>query len=175
MNNEAKGNALLVRELTWLSALIALQMILGRLEVGPNFVKFGFGFIATALIGYYYGPITGAIVGVVSDIVTHVIFPDPSGFFWGFTLSALVAGLIYGLVLHEKKITYWRALLVTVIVVVIVNTLMNTLWISMMMNFSFWKLLAPRLIKEVLTVIFQSIVIWLVLGWVDRSKFRRIK
>lgn len=175
MKNEARGNALLVRELTWLSALIALQMILGRLEIGPNFVKFGFGFIATALIGYYYGPVTGAIVGVVSDIVTHVIFPDPSGFFWGFTLSALIAGFIYGLVLYRKRITFWRVLLVTVLVVIIVNTLLNTLWISMMANQPFTFFLGPRLLKELITIPVQTIGLWLVLGWVDRSKFRRIK
>lgn len=175
MKNEANSNVLRVRELTWLAALIALQMILSRLEVGPNFMKFGVGFIATALIGYYFGPIMGAIVGVISDIVTHVIFPDPSGFFWGFTLSALVGGLIYGLVLYKKKITFVRSLVATLLVVIIVNTLMNTLWVSMLANVPFMVYLVPRLAKEAITIVVQTLGIWLILGWVDRSRFRRIK
>ncbi|MGR3741386.1 folate family ECF transporter S component [Companilactobacillus sp. DQM5] len=174
MNNSAKTNAFRVRELTWLAALIALQIILSKLTVGTSIVKVGFGFIATGLIGYYFGPIKATIAGMLTDIIANVVFPDPAGFFWGFTLSAGIAGFIYGLVLFQKKITFWRVLLVVTLIVVIINMFFTTLWISMMGAVPFSKLFLIRLPKELITLPIQTIILWLVLAWVDRSKFRRI-
>lgn len=182
MKNVAKTNSFHIRELTWLAVLIALQIILNKLTLGNNVVKVGFGSIATALIGYYFGPFKAFIAAVLSDIIANTIFPDPMGFFWGFTLSAGIAGMIYGLILYQKKITFWRMLLVVVLIVVIINMFFTTLWISMMGSSDiskipdlFIKMFFIRLPKELITIPIQTILLWLVLGWVDRSKFNRIK
>lgn len=164
----------LVRELTWLAALIALQMILGKLTIGNEIVKIGFGFVANALIGYYFGPYKAAIAGVAGDIISNTIFPSSGGFFWGFTLSALVTGIIYGFVLHKKEVTIWRVILVTALVIIIVDTLMNTYWISMMANAPFKVMFATRIIKEIITLPIQSTVLYMVLKWVDNSGFKSL-
>lgn len=164
----------LVRELTWLAALIALQMILGKLSIGNDIVKIGFGFVANALIGYYFGPFKAAIAGVAGDIISNTILPSSGGFFWGFTLSALVTGLIYGSILYKKEVTIWRVILVTVLIVVIIDTLMNTYWISIMANAPFKVMFATRIVKEIITIPIQATILYLVLRWVDNSRFKSL-
>ena len=48
---------LTTRTLTFGALLIAIQLCLSKLSVGPeNVVKVGLGFIGTAMIGYFLGP-----------------------------------------------------------------------------------------------------------------------
>lgn len=151
-------------EITWLAILLALQMVLGRIHVGPSFLKVGFGFIASALIGYYFGPWKSMLVGLISDIVTNFLFPD-GVFFWGFTLSAVVTGLIYGFLLYQKKPTMSRLLLTTVIAVVIVNLILNTWWVSILSQMSFQTLFWLRLGKELVFIPIQTIILVIIFKW----------
>lgn len=169
---EVRSSTLLTEEVAWLGALVALQMVLGRLTVGSDLIKIGFGFIATGLIGYYFGPFRAAIACVASDIVTNVVFPQPTGFFWGFTLSALVSGVIYGSILYRKKVTILRVAIAVFLIILIVNTLMNTYWISIIAHLPYKVLLVPRVIKEIITLPIQATILYMVLKWVDNSKFK---
>lgn len=151
-------------EITWLAILLALQMVLGRVHVGPSFLKVGFGFIASALIGYYFGPWKSMLVGLISDVVTNFLFPD-GVFFWGFTLSAVVTGLIYGFLLYQKKPTMSRLLLTTVIAVVIVNLILNTWWVSILSQMSFQTLFCLRLGKELVFIPIQTTILVIIFKW----------
>lgn len=151
-------------EITWLAILLALQMVLGRIHVGPSFLKVGFGFIASALIGYYFGPWKSMLVGLISDVVTNFLFPD-GVFFWGFTLSAVVTGLIYGFLLYQKKPTMSRLLLTTVIAVVIVNLILNTWWVSILSQMSFQTLFRLRLGKELVFIPIQTTILVIIFKW----------
>lgn len=151
-------------EITWLAILLTLQMVLGRVHVGPSFLKVGFGFIASALIGYYFGPLKSMLVGLISDVVTNFLFPD-GVFFWGFTLSAVVTGLIYGFLLYQKKPTMSRLLLTTVIAVVIVNLILNTWWVSILSQMSFQTLFWLRLGKELVFIPIQTTILVIIFKW----------
>lgn len=51
------GPRFTTKRLTLVGMLIALEVVLEKISIGdPTILKFGFGFIATALIGYYLGP-----------------------------------------------------------------------------------------------------------------------
>ncbi|MFC6322916.1 folate family ECF transporter S component [Companilactobacillus baiquanensis] len=163
-----------VHELTWMAILIALEMVLSRFSIGSNALQVGFSFVAMGLIGYYFGPYKAAIAMAIADIMKMVILPSSGGFFWGFTVSAIVGGIIYGFMLYNKKVTITRVLITTVLVVVIVNTLMNTWWIHMISNAPYWVLLTPRLIKEAISLVYQTGILYLVLKWISNSKFNKI-
>nr|WP_144841411.1 ECF transporter S component [Limosilactobacillus reuteri] len=54
------GPRFTTKNLTLAAMLVALQVILNKLSIGdPAVLKFSFGFIATALIGYCLGPWIG--------------------------------------------------------------------------------------------------------------------
>jgi len=154
--------------------LIALQMVLSKLSIGSNTLKVGFSFIAIGLLGYYFGPFKAAIANVLADVISNLLLPSGGGFFIGFTFSALVAGAIYGFMLYNRKVSVWRTFVTVLLITLIVNTGLNTLWIHMMTNVPFVTLLVPRLAKEAFSLVYQTGLLYIVLKWIDNSKFNKI-
>jgi len=172
--NNSRSSAISVQEVTWMALLIALQMVLSKLSVGSNTLKVGFSFIAIGLLGYYFGPIKAAAANVLADIISNVVLSPSGGFFIGFTFSALIAGAIYGFMLYNKKVTILRTFITVLLITVVVNTGMNTLWIHMMTNLPYMTLLIPRLAKEAFSLVYQTGLLYIVLKWIDNSKFSKI-
>lgn len=159
------------RALTDLAVLIALQLILSRLTIGPSFLKIGFSFVIIALIGYYFGPARSMLVGIVTDILGNILFPPQGGFFWGFTLSAALLGWLYGQFLYERPIRWWRLLAVTVVSLLVVNLGCNTLWVSFLTKISFKTLFWMRLWKELLFIPIQTGVLIGVFHWLKKHHY----
>ena len=172
--NSSKSTVVSVQEVTWMALLIALQMVLSKLSIGSNTLKVGFSFIAIGLLGYYFGPVKAAVANVLADIISNVVLPSAGGFFLGFTFSALIAGVIYGFMLYNHKVTVLRTFLTVLLITIIVNTGMNTLWIHMMTNVPYVALLVPRLAKEAFSLVYQTGLLYIVLKWIDNSKFNKI-
>ncbi|MFH5811771.1 folate family ECF transporter S component [Companilactobacillus sp. FL22-1] len=170
----SRSTSISVQEVTWMSLLIALQIVLSQLTFGSNILKVGFSFLSIGLLGYYFGPFKAALANVLADIISNVVLPSAGGFFIGFTFSALVAGLIYGLVLYNHKVTVLRTFLAVFLIVLIVNTGMNTVWIHMMTHVPYPALLVPRLPKEAFSLIYQTGILYIILKWIDSSKFSKI-
>lgn len=170
----SKSTVVSVQEVTWMALLIAMQMVLSKLSIGSNTLKVGFSFIAIGLLGYYFGPFKAAVANVLADVISNVVMPSSGGFFLGFTFSALVAGVIYGYMLYNHKVTILRTFITVLLITVIVNTGMNTLWIHMMTNVPYPALLIPRLTKEAFSLVYQTGLLYIVLKWIDNSKFNKI-
>lgn len=170
----SRSSVISVQEVTWMALLIALQMVLAKLSVGSNTLKVGFSFIAIGLLGYYFGPFKAAIANVLADVISNLLLPSGGGFFIGFTFSALVAGVIYGFMLYNHKVSVWRTFVTVLLITVIVNTGLNTLWIHMMTNVPYVTLLVPRLAKEAFSLVYQTGLLYIVLKWIDNSKFNKI-
>ncbi|GAB5057158.1 folate family ECF transporter S component [Companilactobacillus alimentarius] len=171
---DSRTKVVSVQEITWMALLIALQMVLGKLSIGSNTLKVGFSFIAIGLLGYYFGPFKAAVANVLADIISHTVMATGGSFFLGFTFSALVAGVIYGYMLYNHKVTVLRTFITVLLITVIVNTGLNTLWIHMMTNLPYVTLLVPRLTKGAFSLVYQTGLLFIVLRWIDNSKFNKI-
>ncbi|NVY95957.1 folate family ECF transporter S component [Lactobacillus sp. DCY120] len=159
-------------QLTWLAVLLALQLIFNRIKIGPtNVFQVGLGFIVTAIIGYYYGPAKSMLTGLASDVLGHILFPAPGGFFWGFTLSAILAGLIYGSLLYRQTITWWRLLLATSLVVILIQLGLNTTWVSILSHLDWWPLFWVRSVKELISIPIQTGVLILIFHWLKLHNY----
>lgn len=87
------------RKLTTVAMLIALAVILGffaTVQLG-DFLKIGFSFVPNELTAMFFGPAVGGIMAGVSDILKFIVKPTGQ-FFPGFTISAILGGMIYGFV-----------------------------------------------------------------------------
>lgn len=151
------------KDLALLGMLMALQMVLSRVFIGNSFVQVGFGFIATVLLGYYFGSWWAGGASILTDLLMSWLWPNGT-FFIGFTLSAFLAGFIYGVVLHNHKITIWRAILAAGIVTLLVNVTLNTLWVYMMFHTPFWPLFSGRFLKNLITWPINSAFIFVLLN-----------
>src|SRR5699024_11943021 len=91
-----------LQRLVTLALFVAMDVVLGKISFGSLTLKVGLGFIGSALLAYYFGPLWGGIGALVSDLLRSAIFGVEGGFFPGFTLSAIVAVVIYALFLYQK-------------------------------------------------------------------------
>ena len=135
---------------TTAAMLMAVSVVLGyfTIEAGP-YLKIGFGGVVNQFVYYLFGPVAGAVYGGVLDLVKYVVKPT-GAFFPGFTLNAMLGGVLYGTILYRKPLTFRRALWADLVVALICNIFLNTLWLSMMSGKAMMVLLPMRVLKNLI-------------------------
>ena len=143
--------------------LIALEIILTRFcSINTPILRIGFGFLPVAMMGIMYGPIWAAIGYAVGDILGMLIFPSGI-FFPGFTATAMLTGLVFGLFLHNKEKITWKTVLpASMIIILVLNLCLDTLWLSIMFGDAFIALLPTRIFKCVVMLPIHLVLIPLV-------------
>jgi len=149
-------------QLVVMALLIALEIILTRfLSIETPTLRIGFGFLPVAVMAILYGPWWTGAAGIVGDLVGMTLMPK-AAFFPGFTLTAFLAGMIYGLILYKKPITWKRTFVAVSAVNVICSLCLDTVWLSMMYGDSFLVLLPMRLVKAAIMIPLATAIIYLV-------------
>lgn len=156
------------RSMVFMGLLIAMEIILTHLfSIQTPIIRIGFGFLPAVLASIMFGPIWGGIMGAVSDILGMAIFPTGGTYFPGFTLSAFLAGVIYGFVLYKKPNSILRIAIATLTVTLLIDLGLNTIWLSMITGRAAVAIIAPRLLKSAAMLPVQIItvsVVWRVLA-----------
>lgn len=81
---------------------ITLSIILSRfLSIKTPLLAISFNFVPVILSAAWLGPKYTVIVTGISDLIGAILFPFGE-YFVGFTVSAVLLGLIYGLILYKK-------------------------------------------------------------------------
>ena len=127
------------RNLTLCGLMAALAIVLNyttSIFITPN-IRIGFSGYPNRIVEYMFGPFVGAIFGAVLDILKYFLKPDGGAFFFGYTFNVMVAGVIYGSILHRKPVRVWRIFIAEFLVKLIVNCGLNTLWIAVLGGKSF--------------------------------------
>lgn len=135
--------------------LVAMNISLGMVGITTPIVRITFAFLPTALIGLLFGPWVGGFGAVLADILSFIIGPGIGGFFPGFTLSAFLTGMIYGLFLHKRQVTLKRIIAAEVVIALFVNLTLNTLWLRILTQNPIAVLLPPRLIQNAVTIVIR--------------------
>lgn len=131
------------KKLVMMSLLVAIQVILSRfLSINAWNLKIGFAFAPVALSGIMMGMGPTAIVAVVADLLGALLFPSGM-FFPGFTLTALLHGATYGLLLHRTQNPV-RIGLAVAIDQLVLGLLLNTLWISILYGSPYLGVMVTR-------------------------------
>lgn len=147
--------------LTCMALLIALNIILTRfLSINTQFLRISLGMIPVALAGGIFGPVWGGICGAVGDVLGMLIFPS-GPYFPGFTVTAALTGIIYGLFLYHKENSSLirNTLIASLIVCIGCNLLLDTLWLNMLYGSGFLAILPARVIKCLLNIPIYSFLI----------------
>lgn len=149
-------------QLVTMAFLIALEVILTRfLSINLPIVRIGFGFLPVAVMAILYGPFWAGLGYVAGDLLGMLLFPT-GPYFPGFTLSAFLTGVTYGLILYKKPLTWKRILFAVVTVIVLYTVFLNTLWLNILFGKAFLGLLPTRLIQAGIMIPIQFIAIQLV-------------
>lgn len=148
--------------------MLALDVVLTRFgSVNLWDRRIGFSFIAVAIAAYLYGPLAGALVHGSSDFIGAILFPS-GAYFPGYTLTAAVIGLLYGLCFYRSN-RWWRVALGVVSAQLVGSILLNTLWISTTNSVPFWTLMPGRFVQAAIMTTVQLIVLPLVFAALKRG------
>lgn len=135
------------RVLVFVALLISMEVVLTRfLSIETPIVRIGFGFLPIAFSAIFFGPAIGGLTAMLADILGMMIFPK-GAYFPGFTFSALVGGVIYGLFLYNKPKSLIRVGAAVLLITIFVDLGMNTLWLIMITGKTGAAILVPRLLK----------------------------
>lgn len=141
----------------------ALSIILGywTIQVG-DFLKIGFSSLTNEAVAFLFGPVVAPVFGGTMDIVKY--FSNPKGpFFPGFTMTAVLAGLINGTMLYRKEIRLWRVFVTKLIVIVVCDIILNTFWLTILYGQGYAAILPMRVLKNAIMWPIQSIAMYIML------------
>lgn len=159
--------------------LIALQVVLSRwLSFQTWNLKIGFSFVPVALAARLFGPVEAMLVYGIGDVVGTFLFPV-GAYFPGFTVSAVLSGLIYGMFLYKKNGSYVffgkkdskatkkseiiRIVGAVGLIQLICSFLLNSLWISIAYGAPFAAQLVTRWPQSLGMGVVQIVLLALVL------------
>ena len=165
-----------VSTLTISAMLMAMNIVLGFFTVTVTpVIKIGFSFLTNAVCGMFYGPIVAGLMAGTGDVLKYFLFPQNAGFFPGFTLNAVLGGVIYGLFFYRQKITVWRVFLAKLTVVLVVNIFLGTLWNSILYGQGYWGILPARVIKNLMQLPVDVVLLYTTLKVLCRVKLPQIR
>ncbi len=137
------------------SLLLASTIVLGRiLSIRTPIITIGFSFVPIMLSAIILGPKYSTFIATLSDVIGALLFPTGS-FFFGFTITAFLTGLTYGLILYRKQFKLdkkfiIRLIISTIIVTGIYNGILNTVWILMITKNASKIVIPVRIAKQLI-------------------------
>ena len=160
-----------IHSITGTAVLMALDLVLSMfvsIQITQT-LKLGLAFLAVSLMGMLYGPVMAGIGAGITDVLSAVIHPT-GPFFPGFTLTALLGGLIYGCLLYEEKISVKRLIGCKLLINVFLNLLLNSLWLKLLYGSAFFAMLPMRAFKNLALLPLEVLLMYLLL-----PRFKSIK
>ena len=161
------------RTLATAAVLSAVHLVLNQFTIPVSqLLEVGFDFLAVAAIGYLCGPWVAGLSGIVTDLLGYILRPN-GPYFPGWTLSAILVGVLYGLWLYRRPIKLWRVVLCKLNMVLLFNFLLTPLWLHITYGQSFVVLSSLRLVKNVIKFPLDILLLMLVLKTCERVRSDR--
>ncbi len=145
------------------------------LKLSPD-LRIGFGYLCNASIGMLFGPVVGMLAGVATDVLGYFAGNfTMGGYFPGYTLTAVVGGLIYGLWLYRPSVgirndsrgkRIARIVGCKATINLFCNIFMNTLWLTMTGGKALAMILPLRVMKNVVLLAPECILLYFAVQFV---------
>ena len=167
------------KKLVTLAMLFGLMLVCKIFSLPSGFSNLGLSltYLFFSLISLIFGPIAGLTVGFFSDILGYFLF-DKSGmtFYFGYTLQAMLAGLIYGLFFYKSRITFFRCFGARLLVNLVLNVILGSIFFGDIMNYDYETIKAYALVielpKNIIYLLPQSLLLFVFLKFVSPILYR---
>lgn len=159
-----------VRCITLMAMLAAISIVIGfTLTFMPaQFVKISFTFLPNEFVYYLFGPFVGIFFGAAIDILNFMIKPM-GPYFPGFTLSSILIGLIYGVLLYKKPLSLKRIIVANAIRTIFIDLILNTYWMIVLYNYQLPVILPPRALKLLVMFPIETFMLYMLIKGVEAS------
>lgn len=155
-----------VRVLAFSGLVCAMAIVLKAMPIyllGPS-LKIQFSFLAISLGCMCYGPLVGMMTGAVIDSVGFLLSSYGEPYFPGFMVTAMLSGLIYGVLLYRRKPTLLRIIVVRILINYGSNVLLGSVWKAMLYGKGYLYYATSGLVKNTIMLPIEVFVMWVVLG-----------
>lgn len=169
-------------KLCCMGVLIALQVVLARFAAIPigDMMRFSTSFVPVVIAARLYGPLGGMAVYGLGDLVGAIAFPTGGAFFPGYTVTATIVGLIFGLFLKpsvkESKTSKAVKIFLSVLSTQLLGSfLLNSFWRSFQTGTPYGAVLMTRLPQCLVSLVIQTLFMVLFLDKICKVIKRIIK
>ena len=155
-----------VRVLALSGLVCAMAIVLESMPIyllGPS-LKIYFSYLAVSLGCMCYGPLVGMAVGGVIDSVGFLLAGYGEPYFPGYLITAILSGLIYGVMLYRRKPTVPRLLVTRLIINYGSNVLLGSVWKAMLYGKGYLYYATTGLVKNTLLLPLEVFLTWVVLS-----------
>ena len=147
-----------IKKLIISSLLLAASIVINRfLSINTSILSIGFTFVPLMLGGIILGWKYSLIIASLADLIGALLFPFGT-YFVGYTISSLLTGLVYGLLLYRKdkfkvdRSFFIRLIIAILIVTIFINGGLNTLWLVLTSKKATIAILPTRIIKQLIMI-----------------------
>ena len=155
-----------------LSLLLALEVIIARFgTIRPSeSLKLSLDFVPIVVAAILFGTVPAVVMSVLADILGAFLFPV-GPFFPGFTVTAALTGLIYGLLLHRSR-SFPTILAAVLLQQLICSLLINTFWLHLLYGLPYLPTMVARLIQCAVMAALQLVLIPLIVKTIQTIEKR---
>lgn len=123
-----------------------------------------FTFLITSVGAAIYGPCLGTLSAVAADLLTWLLFQSATyPFFIGYTLSEVLATLVYSFFFYRSRITVAKIAAARVTVNLFINALLGSVWSAMLYSKGYYYFFAQSIFKNSILLIPEIVLIYLVM------------
>lgn len=147
----------------------ALSIVLTRMFsiMVTQALRIGFGSLPLIMSGLTCGPVIGAIVGALSDLIGVMINAQGTPH-WGFTFSAMLEGIIPGIIsvyfIKDDKKRLLAGIIISVVLVYSISHIcLNTLWLSQLLGKSVIVMLPLRAVKACIEGVLATFILYVIM------------
>ena len=160
--------------ITYTALLVAIQVVMGRLQLALPTKQFNFGFLPVAIAGHFLGAPSAMFVGALGDFFGANLFPV-GPYFVGFTVTHTLVGLIYGLLLYRQK-AGWLRVAAASLLASACYLFLNSYWLTFILPDGYWILVGTRVVLTCLIDVPVSCVVihfmMKSINWANRPVFQ---
>ena len=147
--------------------LLALLIVLNRfISIKTPLLVISFSFVPIMMSAIWLGPKYSALIAGLGDFIGAILFPFGT-YFPGFTVSAALSGLIYGLFLYknpEKEISNKKFILKLIVsnllVLGIVEILIVSIWLNILYGKAYLVVISSRVLAQVIMFPIRIVTIY---------------
>lgn len=159
-----------VKKLVLASLLLAILIVVERLvSVQTQFLRVSFAYVPIMLCAILLGPAWSGGIAALGDVIGALLFPK-GAFFPGFTLSALLTGLIHGFFLYNTKNNrqfLFRIIISTLTVLVFIHIGLTSLWLVIMYKKAFIAFASTRVVAAAILLPVEAGTMFLLKVFLD--------
>lgn len=158
-----------IRKLCLMAIIFSGQVVAGMIPLPSGFGNLGIGisYIFQAVNCLLFGPVNGLMIGCFGDLIGYAISPSPYGFFFPYTINAMLACFTYGICFYKTKVTFVKVLISRMVINLFINVFLGSVWWGIVIGLTYDQslnyMMFISLPKNLFHLIPQSVLLYVVL------------